>query len=106
MPAYSQSTIRIASPSSMKLPFSRSLWHGRSTGGPHAASDVRAALRPLYSSGIDPVRRRGVPVELDDPERVEAAGMAARRGHGAAPPQRPTSSPDGASPRAGRPSPR
>ena len=42
MPAYSQSTMRIPVPSSMKFAFSKSLWHGRSGTGPRARSIARA----------------------------------------------------------------
>ena len=45
MPAYSQSTIRIREPSSMKFAVRRSLWHGRSGTGPRARSTSAASSR-------------------------------------------------------------
>ena len=54
IPAYSQSTIRIRAPSSMKFALSRSLWHGRSsTGLASIASSIRRPIARLrsYSTG-------------------------------------------------------
>ena len=59
IPAYSQSTIRMRRPSSMKFPLSRSLWHGRiSTGSARNASSMRrpTACARSYSGGIGTLR--------------------------------------------------
>ena len=78
MPAYSQSTIRMRAPSSMKLALSRSLWHGRSsTGSARQASSIR---RPTASAALvlgrdrDAARLGQRPVRLDDAERDEQPG--------------------------------
>ena len=77
IPAYSQSTIRIRVPSSMKFALSRSLWHGRSsTGSARKASSIRRAIAwaSSYSGGIvHPAGLGQRPVGLDDPERHEQA---------------------------------
>ena len=55
IPAYSQSTMRIRAPSSMKLALSRSLWHGRSSSGlARQASSIRRpmAAASSYSGGM------------------------------------------------------
>jgi hypothetical protein len=80
MPAYSQSTIRMRWPSSMKFAFRRSLWHGRSSiGAWRSASSIRRAIAwaSSYSGGIaTPVRdeeagdRRAV---VDPADRIGGA---------------------------------
>ena len=55
MPAYSQSTSRIRTRSSMKFAFRRSLWQGRSsTGFASSASSIRrdVAWAGSYAAGI------------------------------------------------------
>src|SRR5947199_346251 len=66
IPAYSQSTIRIRSPSSMKLAFSRSLWHGRSsTGLARHGSSSRRDRRGVLDLSRDPKQVRVVAREPD-----------------------------------------
>ena len=77
MPAYSQSTIRIRVPSSMKFALSRSLWHGRSSIGASQAGqlDPPADRRREVVGGrdADAAGQRQRPVGLDDAERHEQA---------------------------------
>ena len=78
IPAYSQSTIRIRAPSSMKLAFSRSLWQGRISSGfvrQRELDPARDGLRQLVLGRDRDAARRGErPVRLDDPERDEQPG--------------------------------
>ena len=78
IPAYSQSTIRMRDPSSMKLALSRSLWHGRSSiGSARQASSMRrpTAAASSYSAGMGTPRADGQrAIRLDDAQRDEQAG--------------------------------
>ena len=61
MPAYSQSTIRMRSPSSMKFAFRRSLWQGRSGAGPRRSSIRRPSWRAqAYAGGTDAPRANAI----------------------------------------------
>ena len=74
IPAYSQSTIRIRLPSSMKFAVRRSLWQGRSGTGPRARSTSTAVSRARAKAAGNghAVARGGGGVALHDPEGVEA----------------------------------
>ena len=85
IPAYSQSTIRIRVPSSMKFALSRSLWHGRSSSG--AARQASSIRRPIGGRqlvlGRDRARRGPAPAR-GTPRRSGAGrtgpGWPGRRG--------------------------
>ena len=85
IPAYSQSTIRMRDPSSMKLALSRSLWHGRSsTGSARQASSIRRPMAAASSYSPRDRARRGPRPGPGTPRRSAAGrtapGSAGRRG--------------------------